>query len=369
MILDIGYFLGALVISFFLTLLTKRFATRWHVVDEPAVDPSRKFHQHAVPLLGGWPLVITINVCIVLALVTTELLNTSFLSNRQILGIVLASFCVVIGGTLDDIKRLKPGLQLLFPACAALLLVAFGIGIDFITNPFGGVIMLNQHSIRLFSLSGIPYSLTLFGDLFVFIWMMVVMYSTKLLDGLDGLSTGVGTIGAFMIFFLSLTKTVSQPGTALLAIIIAGAFAGFLLLNKAPAKIFLGEAGSLLVGFYLGLLAIISGGKIATALLILALPVLDVVFVVLTRLFRGQNIFKADRSHLHFRLRDKGLSQNQVVFIYYVITLFFGVSALFIQTSLKFLFIILALFTSLGLLFFALKNPHGKTKPLDPQIH
>jgi UDP-GlcNAc:undecaprenyl-phosphate GlcNAc-1-phosphate transferase len=159
------------------------------------------------------------------------------------------------------------------------------------------------------------------------------MYTTKLLDGLDGLVSGITVIGSLIIFGIAMSNNVAQYNTALLALMLAGAYSGFLLFNFNPAKIFLGEGGSLLAGFLLGVLAIISGSKVATTILIMGIPILDVIWTIFRRMKAGKNPFKtADRKHLHFRLLDVGLNQKQAVIFLYFLTALFGSFALFLQT-------------------------------------
>ena len=162
---------------------------------------------------------------------------------------------------------------------------------------------------------------------------MGMMYTTKLLDGIDGLVTGVTAIGGFIIFLFTMTTKYYQPDIGLAALILAAACLGFLIFNWHPAKIFLGEGGSLLLGFILGVLAIISGGKIAIALLIMGIPIMDVIWTIIRRIKDKKNPFKfADKKHLHFRLLDLGLSQKKTVLIYYGFSAIFGLSALFLQS-------------------------------------
>jgi UDP-GlcNAc:undecaprenyl-phosphate/decaprenyl-phosphate GlcNAc-1-phosphate transferase len=166
---------------------------------------------------------------------------------------------------------------------------------------------------------------------------MVVMYTTKFLDGLDGLATSVTSIGSLMVLLLALTVAYFQPDVALLAAIILGAQLGFLFWNFHPASIFLGEGGSTLVGFFVGMLAVISGGKLATALLVLGIPLLDVIWIILRRFRVGgiKQIFIGDRKHLHHRLLDRGWSQTQIVLLYVFISGVFGASTLFLQSKEK----------------------------------
>jgi UDP-GlcNAc:undecaprenyl-phosphate GlcNAc-1-phosphate transferase len=349
----IFFFLLSFIVSYFLALVVKAIAFRFNIVDDASEDPARKRHVGKIPLLGGWAIFGAVQMSIGLSLLMSSLLVDSFLFPRQIVGIVLGGLVLMIGGTLDDKKRLSAGRQILWPAIASFIVILFGIGIPYITNPFGGVIVLDSLAVNVITINGIAYHFTVFADIFTFVWLMVLMYATKFLDGLDGLASGVGVIGAVMVFILSLTKTVNQPGTALFAIIIAGALLGFFMLNRAPAKIFLGEGGSVYVGFLLGLLSIISGGKIATALLVLAFPLLDVLWVIIARLFKRKKIWQADRLHLHFRLLDRGWSVRSVVGLFFVVSFVFGLSALVLDAKLKALFFVIAAGISLFIVIYA----------------
>jgi len=218
---------------------------------------------------------------------------------------------------------------------------------------------LDSIKFTVFTIKGIPYALTLLADLFTLLWLTGMMYTTKFLDGLDGLVSGVTVIGSVIIFILSLSQEVLQADTALLAALVAVVFLGFLFFNWHPAKIFLGESGSLFAGFILGVLAIISGGKIATALLILGVPIFDVLWVIFRRFFEKKSPFLADRQHLHLRLLDIGLSHRQVVLILYTLTTIFGVSALFLQSKQK-AYVLLLLLTIMIILGFILVHLHKK---------
>ncbi len=162
-----------------------------------------------------------------------------------------------------------------------------------------------------------------------------MMFTTKFLDGLDGLVTGVITIGAFVLFAFALQDAWLQREVALLSIAFAGACVGFLVWNWHPAKIFLGEGGSLFAGFLLGVLAIISGAKIAITLLVMAVPAIDVACVIIRRKQRGKSILKGDNEHLHFRLIASGFKHHQAVLLMYAISAAIGLSALFLQSAQK----------------------------------
>ena len=183
--------------------------------------------------------------------------------------------------------------------------------------------MLDQYKIL-----GYP----LLGSLVVFIWIMGMTYTTKFLDGMDGLVSGVSGIAGLVIFALSLAPQVMQTSTAFLAIIFAAVCFGFLPHNFHPAKIFLGEGGSTFTGFMIGVLSVISGGKIATALLVLGIPILDAAWVIVRRLWHGASPFVGDKKHLHFRLLDVGWSQKQTVLFLYFLSAAFGFTAVFLQS-------------------------------------
>ncbi len=320
---------AALAAALILTPLVRAAALRFGAVDQPA--GGRKIHVRPMPLWGGAAVFSALALAILLALALGWLPGTH-IREKYLIGIIIASGLLIVGGLLDDKYSLKPSRQIIWPVLAALVIVGSGIGVKFITNPFGGQLYLDRQMFTVLWWQGLPYRLTPAADVFTLVWLLGMTYTTKFLDGLDGLVSGVAVIGALVIAAVSLMKEVAQPDTALLAFAIAGAFLGFLVFNFHPARIFLGEGGSTLAGFLLGTLAIISGGKIATTLLVLGLPLFDAVFVVLRRVFwLRRSPTQADRSHLHFLLLDVGFTHRQAVLFYYFIAAAFGVSTLFLD--------------------------------------
>lgn len=332
----LGFF-GALVASAICTPLMRRVARSRGVLDMPNKTPERRIHATPIPLLGGLAVIAAFFLVTALFMLRGDLFSGEIgaLSRKAFWGIFFGTAVLVLGGVLDDRYDLRARWKFLYPTAAALAVIAAGIGVLFITNPFGGILNLDQVHFTLFQLNGVPYQVILLADLFTFVWLMGAMFTTKFLDGLDGLVTGVGVIGAVVLFLLSLRPDVAQPELALLAAILGGSLLGFLPYNFHPAKIFLGESGSLFVGFILGVLSVLSGGKIATALLILGLPVLDVAWAILRRLMAGRSPFAADRKHLHHRLLDSGLPHRTVVFLLYGLTILFGFSTLFVRGIVK----------------------------------
>lgn len=310
------------------TPLVRLLAWRANVVDRP--DGARKAHGRPVALLGGVALFAAIAIGVAVA-VGSGWLPGDHVKGKYLVGIVVAAFLLTFGGAWDDARNLRPWQQIVWPLAAALVIVASGVGITFVTNPFGGQLHLNAYSYTVLWVAGIPYKVTPLADAFTVLWLLGMTYTTKFLDGLDGLVSGVTVIGALVVAGVSMMKEVSQPDTAVLAVIVAAAFAGFLLFNGGPASIFLGEGGSTLAGFLLGTMAIISGGKIATTLLVLGLPLFDAAFVIVRRIVQKKSPASGDRSHLHFRLLDLGWSQRHVVMLYYFVAALFGTSTLILQ--------------------------------------
>lgn len=325
-------FSSAFLATIILTLLVRRLAWRFDIVDK-AAGQERKIHRGAIPLLGG--LAIFISYFLFL-LVFNNYFRHGELGWSQLLGFLAGAILIMIGGFLDDRYNLPPRAQVVFPILAALAAIAGGIGIAKISSPFGGIIDLGATA--------------WVGPLLVFFWLLGLMYTTKLLDGVDGLVSGLSVIGGLVIFLFTLTTRYYQPNIAFAAGLLAAVSLGFLVLNWHPAKIFLGEGGSLLLGYILGVLAVISGGKIAIALLVMGIPIMDVVWTILRRSLAGRNPFRsADRKHLHHRLLSLGLGQRRTVLIFYALSLIFGLSGLFLQSRGKFWALIVLLFIMLGI--------------------
>lgn len=344
--------LTAFIVTVVMTPLIGKLAGRFGILDRP--DSGRKRHVRVTPLMGGVAILAGLTVAVAVAQLTGALPG-EHIKGKFLIGILLASALLVFGGTLDDKFDFSPWKQIIWPILAALVVVASGIGVTFITNPFGGQLYLNEHVVTVLWWQDIPYKLTLLADIFTVVWLLTMTYTTKFLDGLDGLVGGVTVIGGFVIAAVSMMRDVSQPDTAILALIVAAAFFGFLLFNFHPARIFLGEGGSTLAGFLLGVLAIISGGKIATTLLVLGLPLFDAGTVVLRRLIERRSPARADRSHLHFRLLDIGFSPRLAVLTFYLVAVLFGSATLFLKGGQKLvaLTVIAALFFLLGSLWTA----------------
>jgi len=312
-------------ISFVGTVFVKQLAFRGGLLDHPG--QKRKIHSRPTARLGGLAIFLAFAIVVCILLWISPTLTDGRITFFHYMGLLLGGVILMLGGALDDLFDLPPRLSFIAPLLATITLLLFGVGVEKMTNPFGGVIYLTLWQ----------------SHLLVFLWMMTVMYTTKFLDGLDGLATSVSSVGALMILLLAQTVAYAQPDVSLLATVVLGALLGFLFWNFHPASIFLGEGGSTFVGYLLGTLAIISGGKLATALLVLGIPLLDVVWVIVRRFRLGgvRRILQADRRHLHHRLFDRGWGQRRIVFVYVLVATVFGTCTLFLQSREKLVALIL----------------------------
>ncbi len=323
------YFLIAAGLSFVLTLAVKKFAKKFQVVDVP--NEPRKQHKKSVPLLGGVAIFVSF-WAVVFYLYNYGGIIFRNLSARQLILFFLAGLILMVVGYFDDKFKIAYHYRLLFSAVAVLMVLAGGLNFDGITNPFGGTIGLDFWKIQTQAFGTILIGV----EILAFLWLMGMIYTVKILDGLDGLATGVVMIGALSVAALAGgTTKFFQPDVALVAFTLAGSCLGFLFLNFSPAKIFLGEGGGQFLGLMLGTIAIIAGSKIATALLVMAVPIIDLVYVIIGRLKNHQSVSEGDRRHLHFRLVDSGFKQWQAVMIFYLFAALFGASALFMTSGWK----------------------------------
>jgi UDP-GlcNAc:undecaprenyl-phosphate GlcNAc-1-phosphate transferase len=244
----------------------------------------------------------------------------------RLTGLILGGTVIFIVGVLDDIYEFKWLPQFVGQSLAAGIAIAFQIFIEYFNNPFTG-----QQT------DPFPFVVTVALSYF---WLVGMMNTMNFLDGLDGLASGVTLIAGIMLFVNSAFRVEpAQTSVSLLHLALMGASFGFLLYNFYPARVFMG-GGAMFLGYTLGALSIIGGAKMATILLVMGLPLLDVAWQAVNRVMHGRSPFQGDRGHLHFRLLDVGLSQRQIVTGYYLFCAFFGMLTL-VTTSQLFKFIAL----------------------------
>ncbi|HEY6737151.1 MAG TPA: MraY family glycosyltransferase [Candidatus Saccharimonadia bacterium] len=335
-----NYLLGfgmALALAAALTPWVRRFALARGIVDRPT--EARKIHTHEVAYLGG--------VAIFAAFGLTAL--SLSLMSRQLAALLLGCSVLVVIGVIDDVRGLTPRTKLLWQFVAAGIALAGGIGITSITNPLGGVVNLSWGRTAV-ALGPLHFHIMPIANALSLLWMVGLANTINFLDGLDGLASGVSGIAAVIMFALSAGPHVHQPEVALLAIIVAGAAFGFLPYNFYPARIFMGDSGAYFLGLVLAMLAIYSGAKLATAALVLGVPIVDSIWAATRRMAHGTSPFRADRQHFHHLLLDAGMTQRQAVLTLYVVVAAFGSVALMIGSFSK----LMALFVLVGLMAVAI---------------
>lgn len=294
----------AFVLSFVFTPLFRGLAFRIGALDHP--DP-RKRHGKAMPLLGGVAVYVAFWLTAGIALLFTG-------GGVEFWGLFWGSTLIVALGLYDDIKGLSYKVKFAGQFAAALVLVAYNIRIEFITIPFQEMVFLGV----------LVVPLTL-------IWVVGITNAVNLVDGVDGLATGVSAIAALVMFALTMGE---NPLVALLVLVLAGAALGFLPHNFFPARIFLGDTGSLFLGFMLAGFSIIGVTKQATLttliipVLVLGLPITDTFYAMWRRYRSRRPIFKADNGHIHHRLLAVGLSTRQTVMVLYLSSIYFGLAAI-----------------------------------------
>lgn len=298
-------FVIAVAVAYFATPHVKELAIKAGAMDTPN---ERKVHREPIPRMGG--------LAIYFGVVAAVFISMKI--NHEILGIFVGGSIMLAVGIIDDIKQLSAKIKLAGQILAAMALIAFGVRIEWLTNPFGSMIYLDYLSI--------PVTI---------LWIVAVTNTVNLIDGLDGLAAGVSSIASITILFVALQQNLWM--VALLTAAIAGSALGFLFHNFNPAKIFMGDTGSLFLGYMLAAVSIMGAVKGAATIALfvpivaLGLPIMDTAFAIIRRYHHGVPIFRPDKGHLHHRLLAMGLSQKQVVLSMYVISGLLGLSAIILS--------------------------------------
>jgi UDP-GlcNAc:undecaprenyl-phosphate GlcNAc-1-phosphate transferase len=320
----------AFLLTFVATSLGLYLFPKWGLLDRPHLYGLKRA---PIPYSGGLILFAIFLVCVGLFL---DL-------NKQLWGVLLAASMIVGVSFWDDRKRLSPFFRLSVQLLAALTVVLSGIGVDAITNPLGGLIHLDTYQLPI-EWKDTVYQVTILADLFTIAWIILLMNTVNWLDGLPGLVSGITGIGSVVIFILSIRPDfhyIDQTDVALLSVILAGITLAFWWFDFSPPKILMGDTGTMFLGFMLAVLSIFSGGKIATAFLIMGFPILDAFWVIGRRIWKGQSPFKGDLFHFHHRLLWAGFTERQAILTIYTICAIFGGIALFLGSKEKLVAIVI----------------------------
>jgi UDP-GlcNAc:undecaprenyl-phosphate GlcNAc-1-phosphate transferase len=298
---------GALV----LTPSVRRFSQAFGLVDRP---DARRVNIRPIPRGGGLAVVAAfVGVAIVVVVLADRRVIDAVVIPPTVLptelgALLIGGLVAAAIGFLDDVLQIRARWQLIGQLAVATLAVALGVQIDSIANPVGpGTIVLRD----------------VFAWAFTIVWIVGMINSINFIDGLDGLSSGISLIAAITLGLISLTTAVGpfgQPFIAVLCFVLAGALLGFLRWNFHPASIFLGTSGVMFIGYTLAVLSILGTAKVAVALLVLGVPIIDTFWIIVRRLANRRSPFTPDRGHVHHRLLDLGLGHTKTVLLIYAIT-------------------------------------------------
>lgn len=317
----------AALITYCLTPVTIALAKKFNLVDNPK-KRHHPAHTHIgiIPRAGGLPIFLGIFIPLLILIPL----------NRQLISIFLGAIILILVGLWDDKKDRSPYIRFITNCLAALLIVGSGIGIPFITNPFGGIIHLDNWKI-IFDFFG-RHTLIVWADIFSFIW---IVWTTNIIGwsgGVDGQLPGFVAISAIVIGLLSIRFIGSDPTqlqVTYLSFLTAGAFLGFLPWNFYPQKIMPGYGGKTLAGFMLAILSILANSKLGTAILVLAVPMTDAIIMLLSRITSKKSIVLASSGHLHHHLLSFGWGKRRIAIFYWIISTVFGFLALLLNSKQK----------------------------------
>lgn len=297
-----GFFLSVFFIFLILfwnkRIIAKNFSLR---------KEDRHLHSARVSRWGG--------VAVYLAFLLTVLSDPKLIITRDIGAILAGGSLIFFLGVWDDFRELKWTRQLFFQILAVTVFFVFGAMTKDIFN-FGGEFSQWREGWQIL------------GILLGMVWILILINAMNWLDGIDGVSGGISLIACLTVFLLSLKPEVNQPPVGILSIALGASILGFLIFNFPPAKIMLGSGGVFLISFVLAGLSVFAGAKVATALLILFIPVLDFFGVIIKRWRAGKSIFYPDRGHLHHKLLAIGWSQRKINWFFYLVTAMVALIAL-----------------------------------------
>jgi UDP-GlcNAc:undecaprenyl-phosphate GlcNAc-1-phosphate transferase len=351
----VAVFIAATLLSYILTPQIRRIVLRYRIVDRPG---ARRINLKPIPRSGGLAVAASFLVVaggfLYLNFSVQTIAVPPSLHPLDVAALLLGGAVAAALGAIDDLLDLRARWQFLGQFALAAGVVVLGIGIDIVNNPFGPGIIVFPRIVAI---------------AFTMFWIVGMINSINWIDGLDGLSSGVAIIAAVTLGLISLSTRVNQPLIAVLCFVLAGALFGFLRWNFHPAKIFMGTSGVQFVGFTLAILSILGTAKVAVALLVLGVPIIDTFWIIVRRLSQGRSPFAPDRQHIHHRLLDVGLSHRQTVFAIYGVCAALAVLAL-ILTGASQLYAFLGVFIASGLvLFLPTRGDFGRPDELEAEAY
>ena len=353
--LIVGFF-AACAITLGATPVVRHYARRYDMVDKPE---ARRVNTQAIARGGGVAILLGFVVVAAALLVANSVVGLHFVDRPQIIKrpqtlALLGGAVLAVGvGLLDDWFQLRARWQFVGQFVLAGVAVALGVAVTGINDPLSARGTL--------AVSGA------FAAVATLIWIVGMINSMNFIDGLDGLSSGIAMIAAVTLGIISLTADPVQPYVAMFCFILAGALAGFLRWNFHPASIFSGTSGTMFVGYSLAVLSILGSGKIAVALLVLGVPIMDTFWIIVRRTAAGRAPYAPDRSHIHHRLLDLGLSHRNTVLVIYGVCIFLAILSLgFSGTGQMYAF--LGLVVAFGLVLFLIERVGGGVNAIQESL-
>ncbi len=325
-------FFLAFLISLIITPATVLLFDKLGWVIDPKKNPHpAHIHKIPVPKGGGIPIFLGVFMTVGFFLHI----------DKHLLAIGIASLLVLVTGLVDDVQGLNPYLRLGLNFVAVVIIVSSGIGISFVSNPFGGIIDFSKIKIG-FDLLGAHHEIWVLADLFALLWIPILMNAINWSSGVDGQISGVVTIAALALGIISLSYSadITQWPVAILAFSLAGAFAGLTIFHFYPQKVMPGYSATSLAGLLLGVISILATAKVGTVLVVLGVPLVDFIYLVIKRIMSGKSPVWGDKSHLHHKLLSMGWGKRRIALFYWMITAILGVSAIKFEARSKFFIMI-----------------------------
>jgi UDP-GlcNAc:undecaprenyl-phosphate/decaprenyl-phosphate GlcNAc-1-phosphate transferase len=324
-------FLFAMILTYIIVPINIKFSHKQNLISHPY---SLGIHSVSTPIAGG----LSFGIPIILLQLFVFFIIPEL--GDQTLYLALGGLLMLILGYVDDKTKLQAKYKLIFQIAIITIIYFSGFNIKLLTNPFGNTILLGYFSYP-----------------FTILWFLIVVNAFNLIDGMDGLASGIAFIVAIVLLAVGILK--SNPIIIFSSAALVGANLAFLKYNFYPAKIFMGDTGSLFLGFNIAAISIIGKAELKgitsitllVPIIALTIPFMDTIFAIFRRINKKQHIFQADKQHIHHRLLELGLSQTAIALISYFVTFLFGLIALgFSLISKKIVLVILLLISILLIL-------------------
>ena len=310
---------------------------KWHLLDRPE---KYNLQRGRLPYPTGILSVLTFLILFV---------HTRGDLSFQDQGLILSLLLLFVMNVIDDLRGLPAWAKLLMQVLIGFILFATGTRIYTITNPIGGILKLDTVDVMTSFFGPLP----VLSGIFTIVWVILTMNAFNWFDGIPGQVSVLSVIGSLTIGFLALSNRVDQPQIAMIAFLLAGIAIASAIFDFPPNKVVMGDTGAMFFGLMLGTLTIYAGGKVATAFLVLGVPLIDSILVGLRRLHARKSPLKGDLDHLHHRLLRKGWNERKVIILTAALGSAFGITALFLSTFGKFIAALLLVFLILGLTVYA----------------